>query len=156
MASLFSFLPSFMKPKDIEFVSASDLQFENLNGGIIPFQITFSLKNPNGIGAQLNSLKFNILVKEKKIGGSQQSYFQMIEANSDFDIRISVNLIAEAVKQVLKDEFLEIITDGKVKILVNINGTATLKKLGVGFDIPIAIHKEIELELKTLLEMIKL
>jgi len=156
MASLFSFLPSFMKPKDIEFISVSNLQFANLQDGLIPFHLSLNLRNPNGIGAQLSSLQFDLLIGEKKIGQSQQAYFQVIEANSDFDVKVSVNLNADAVKQVLKDEILEIITDGIVKILVNVNGTASLKKLGMGFDIPLSIRKEITLELKTLLEKIKL
>jgi LEA14-like dessication related protein len=156
MASLLSLIPSFLKPKGIDFVEAKDPVFGKLNNGIIPFKITLRLRNPNIISATLQSLILDLSCIETKIGEANQAFQKEIPANEVFELTINLNLIAAGIKEILKDDFLDILTEGKVKVPLQIKGNVGVKKMGLNFNVPVNFTKEFEFILDDLLAKIKL
>ena len=155
MASLLSLVSSMIQPKDIEFVKLLHTDFGNLNNGIIPLTLAIKLKNPNNISATLQSYNLNLYSGETHLGVTSQSAQEVIPANDAFEIVLAVNLISGNIKGVLH-EFLEILTEGKVKVPVRIAGELNIKKFGFNFDLPINFTREFEFKLDDLLQKIKL
>jgi len=154
MSNLFNQFSNILKPKAFEFVGVKNLRFDALNNGILPLNLTIILKNPNNLNIHLEKINIEMSAWGTKLGGALQSPEQEIVANDTFNLDLKLNLIAEALQSKLKDDFLNILTQGNVIIPLRINGKASIKKFGFCIDVPLDITKDINLELNALLSKI--
>ncbi len=156
MASFLSSLASFIKPKEIEFIKAINPVFGSLNNGIIPLGLILRLRNPNPIEASLLAIEMNVHSMGLKLAGVQEAFDCVIPADASFEIAIESDIIASSLKEILKNEFLEILSEGSVKIALQISGNVRIKKFGFKINVPVKLMKEIEFFLDDILSKLKL
>lgn len=155
MASLLSFCTSCLKTKDVEFIEARNLQFGKLSEGKIPLKVITVFNNPNNIRAEIREMQLEIQWDNAIIGKASQKFFINVPARDTFEVPVLVDLSADAVKEKLKNDFLNILTEGHVSIPITIKGKCTAHKFGFDFDIPINMQKSFDVTLDDLLSKIK-
>ncbi len=155
MASLLSFCSSCLKTKDVEFIEARNLQFGKLNEGKIPLKVITVFNNPNNIRAELREMHLAIEWGTTLIGKASQKLYIQVPAKDTFEVPVLVDLSAEAIKEKLKNDFLNILTEGHVTVPVTIKGTCTAHKFGFDFNIPVNMQKSFDVTLDDLLGKIK-
>ena len=156
MANLYNAFSSMLKPKDMEFVEARNINFKPLCNGILPLHIDLVLKNPNNLSLFLESIGVDIQCWGTSIGTTNQKPEIEIVANEEFIITLVIELKVAELKLKLQNNFLDILTQGSINIPIILSGKATIKKFGFCIDIPIQISKEIDITLEQLLNKIKI
>lgn len=154
MPSFFSDIASGLKPKQPEWVSFDDLKFGDLHEGKLPTVFTVTLRNPNAMSVELREISMDWRCWDILIGNTQLRLNTQIKKKSMFTLTIPVTLDALALKEALKDQFLNILNDGIITLPLQLNGHVQLRKLGVSVTFPLNVKRFFPFELKKLLDRI--
>lgn len=103
--------------------------------------------NPNDIGCELVATDINVLVNGNEVGKATQAKNIEILSQGEFTIPLEVSFspmkIIEDKENILKSSLPNILSQ---KVEVTYQGSVTLKKAGISFDVPVEKTDEILLK----------
>jgi LEA14-like dessication related protein len=125
--------------KPPEFKSIDHIEVETKSLDNIEITARFNFHNPNDIGCEISKMDIDVITNGINIGKANELEMSQIDSNDDFFIPAKINV---SPKKIYGGGLANLIGGAisafvKKEIEVEFQGTITLKKLGMSFEIPI-------------------
>lgn len=144
--SLLFFATSCNKPQNLQFKNIQNVKLNSLNKGVVKISAEAIFHNPNKVKADLSNIDLEVFIDENKVGNILQGDLASVPANADFTLPLTIDV---PTKQIFKKGILGSALNALLgeDLKVAFNGSARVKILGIGFNIPIKHSENVKVKL---------